>query len=274
MRNLVYDVRRYYHTVAPFLEAELAGRGDGRLWRRIGRDHAAGTILELGCGSGRVTELLASSGARVAGIDVCPELLELASRRLWSTAGFQRADPKPRTQNPEPNVQLVLMDMRELAFRARFDAVVAPDDPFSHLLAGADRDRALASLARLLLPGGRLILDALWFRPEDEGRMGAGLLVDHDIVRDGGQLRVTERWQCDPRSHRCSTEFQYSQDAGEPTSARFEARYWTAAELRRRLAAACLRITATWGGFDRELWDEQRSTHLIVEAKLDSDLAG
>lgn len=258
MRNLVYDVRRYYHTVAPFLEAELAGRGDAQFWRRIGQEHAGGTILELGCGSGRVTELLASSGARVVGVDVCPELLELARNRLAPASG----------RNAH-SFRLVLMDMRALAFRARFDAVVAPDDPFSHLVADVDRDRALASLARVLAPGGRLILDALWFRPEDErSRMGAGLLVDHDVVKDGRRLHVTEHWQCDPRSHRCSTEFEYQEGARKPTSARFEARYWTSAELHGRLAVAGLRITALWGDFQRSPWNEKQSAHMVVEAKL------
>src|SRR5437588_2758965 len=100
MRNLVYDVRRYYHAVAPFMDAELASRGDAGLWRDVGREHAGGTILELGCGSGRVTELLAEGGADVVGIDVCPELLAMAQPRLAGKA-----------------VQLVLSDMRALPFR-------------------------------------------------------------------------------------------------------------------------------------------------------------
>src|SRR5712692_10358942 len=108
MADLIQEVRRYYHTVAPFLDAELADRGDEAFWSANG----AGRVLELGCGSGRVTRLLAESSARVIGIDVCPELLD----RARST-----------------HASLVLADMRRLPLATTFDTVVAADDPFSHL---------------------------------------------------------------------------------------------------------------------------------------------
>src|SRR5581483_280221 len=145
--RLQADVRRYYETVAHFMDAELLDRGDEELWRRIGGEHAGGSILEIGCGSGRVTELLASAGATVVGIDLSPELLRLARERLARRG----------------NVRLLIEDMRALALRCRFDAIVAPDDPFSHLTSDEDRDRALACVAAHLTPGGVFVLDALWF---------------------------------------------------------------------------------------------------------------
>lgn len=252
MRNLVYDVRRYYHAVAPFLETELRHRGDERFWRQLGCQYAGSSILEIGCGTGRTTTLLAAAGARVVGVDVCPELMERASKRL-------RAQP----------VQLVLADMRELAFRAPFDLIVAPDDPFSHLLRSVDRDRALKSIARCLAPDGRLILDALWFGPLDE-RLGseAGFQLDREVAGRGRDLHVIERWECNPRSRCCSTDFVYDDGEHEPTQARFRARYWTMAELSRRLQAAGLQTTAMWDGYDGKPWVAHDSAALVVEAKL------
>jgi len=247
VQNLVYDLRRYYGVVGPFLDAELAGRGDERFWLEVGRRARAGSILELGCGGGRVTRVLAESGARVVGIDLCPELLERARQRLDTHA-----------------VSLVVADMRQLALRRRFEAIVAPDDPFSHLTADEDRSRALAGVARHLAPGGRFVLDALWF-PPDEERRGSRLLT-HDLTLAGQAVHVTERWRCDRQTHCCATEYDYYTGAGEPTHASFEARYWTPAELRDRLAAAGLHITHWWGGYDGQPWDEQRSERLVLEA--------
>ncbi|HLY65690.1 MAG TPA: class I SAM-dependent methyltransferase, partial [Chloroflexota bacterium] len=179
MTNLVYDVRRYYRTVAQFIDAELADRGDCSFWQAVGRDHRRGRILELGCGSGRVTELLASSGARVMGLDISTEMLALARKRL-----------------ARHNVWLVMGDLRELPLRGRFNVIVAPDDPFSHLTSGSERQQALCALASQLEPNGRLIVDALWFSEEEERQRSAtgGQVLRHTADVRGRRVQVTERW--------------------------------------------------------------------------------
>ena len=249
----MYDVRRYYRTVSRFMDAELADRGDGALWCSVAQQSRPGLLLEIGCGSGRVTIQLAEAGARVVGIDLSPELIEIARRRLAGRA----------------NVWLLLADVRRLGLGARFAAIVAPDDPFSHLTDSDDRQRALSTVREHLAPGGRFVLDALWFPPGDErqGSSSEGWVREHDVTHQGRPLHISERWQCDQNTHVCSTRFDYVAEGGETAQARFEARYWTPGELRERLAAAGLQVTGWWGNYEREPWDEQRSRHLVVEAK-------
>jgi SAM-dependent methyltransferase len=45
-------------------------------------DATAKTVLDYGCGSGDNTVLVAAHGARVIGVDISPELIELAEKRL------------------------------------------------------------------------------------------------------------------------------------------------------------------------------------------------
>src|SRR5690349_9057544 len=47
---------------------------------------ATTTLLDLGCGSGGFASLAAARGARVAGVDRAPELVEIAERRVSSGA--------------------------------------------------------------------------------------------------------------------------------------------------------------------------------------------
>src|SRR5438105_3078869 len=228
------DVADYYRAVAPFYDLELRERGDESFWARLGRGAAGRRVLELGAGSGRATALRAAGGAAlVCALDRSPEMLERARRRL---AGLG-------------NVRLVLGDMRAPPLRGTFDLVVAADDPFSHLVASADRQRALSAAAGLLASGGRLVVDALWFNPSELARRaGAGLRSEREAAGDRS-LRVREHWRCDPRSHRCRASYTYSRDGAEVASAAFVARSWTAAEVRRRFAAAGLRVERCWGDY-------------------------
>ena len=56
---------------APFYDWENArtlGRRDVAFWQRVAQE-AAGTVLELGCGTGRVTKPLVKAGVQLVGVD-------------------------------------------------------------------------------------------------------------------------------------------------------------------------------------------------------------
>src|SRR6185295_16574314 len=170
------DVRAYYHRVLPFFDQELAGRGDAELWAWAAATPPDCRVLELGAGTGRATAFLARNAGSVVALDLAPELLAA--------------------------------DMREAAFRSRFDLVVAVDDPFVHLTRDEDRDRAFAVAARHLAPGGRFLLDAAWLSPEQ--RRAAALPEGLILERSGrGDLEVRETWRCDAETRVCSACFEY-----------------------------------------------------------------
>src|SRR5258706_1095725 len=68
---------------APFYDWENArtlGRRDVPFWRRVALD-ARGCLLELGCGTGRISVPLARAGVEVIGIDRSQLMLARAARR-------------------------------------------------------------------------------------------------------------------------------------------------------------------------------------------------
>jgi SAM-dependent methyltransferase len=243
------EVTAYYRAVAPYYDRELDDRGDEALWTALGREHAHGRILELGAGTGRATALLAGAGAVVVGLDLSTEMLDLARRRL---AG-------------QPSVLLVRADMRAFAFRRRFDLVVAADDPFTHLTADDDRDKALACAAAALSPPGRLVIDALWFPPAELGRLADGRRSEHAVPFRGKTLHVAELWRRDGAAT-CTAEYTYRIEGRTVARASFRARAWTRGEIETRLERVGLRTDAWWGGYDRRPWDEATSRRLVVVA--------
>ena len=111
------------------------------LWRQLAEE-AHGRVLEVGCGTGRVTLDLAARGNELTALDSDPALLEALAARARERG---------------LDVQTVLGDARSLALRGgRFGLVIAPMQVVQ-LLGGRDAlRRALASARRHLHSGGRL----------------------------------------------------------------------------------------------------------------------
>ena len=78
---------------APFYDWENArtlGRRDVPFWRRVALE-ARGRVLELGCGTGRVTLPLARAGVPVVGVDRSSAMLGRLRARLRSGSNRREA---------------------------------------------------------------------------------------------------------------------------------------------------------------------------------------
>ena len=109
---------------------------------------AGGTVLEIGCGTGRVLIPTARIGVDITGFDLSPTMLAVCRQKL--------------THEPEAvqaRVHLVEGDMRDFDLGQTFALVTLPFRPFQHLLTVDDQLACLGCIHRHLQPGGRLVLD-------------------------------------------------------------------------------------------------------------------
>jgi SAM-dependent methyltransferase len=97
---------------------------------------AATTLLDVGCGSGLALQRAAARGARLAGIDLAPALLQIARRRV------------PDADLREGGLDTLPFDDGD------FDAVIA----INALQFAFDPAAALGEIARVLRSGGRLAI--------------------------------------------------------------------------------------------------------------------
>jgi SAM-dependent methyltransferase len=118
-------------------EDELAG-----LFGRLGDDRRGGTCVEVGCGPGRMTGLLAARFERVVAVDVSPEMLELARSRVEATNVDFRAVGGERLDTVESGSADVLVCYLVLQHLPSRDAVT----------------RYLAEFGRVLAPAGRAFI--------------------------------------------------------------------------------------------------------------------
>lgn len=246
------ELEAYYRPLLPFWDRTLAGRGDRGLWRRAAGRWEGRPGLELGAGSGRITQVLAAGPEPLVALDLDLNALRRARRRLRG----------------RPRAHLLLADMRRFRLDARFALVACANDPFSHLRTDEGRSAALARVAEHLTDDGTFVLDALWF-PEARRREAAaprGLVSERRVPADDGpETTVRHTWRCDPETARCTARFECRRGGEVAARSVFVGRYWTREELDRRLGEAGLRVERLWGDYDRGAWSPE-SEHLVVEA--------
>ncbi|HET6611367.1 MAG TPA: class I SAM-dependent methyltransferase [Kofleriaceae bacterium] len=125
-------------------------RADVTFYRRLaGRVLGGpGDILELACGSGRVTAALARDGHRVVALDLSATMLERAAARISRLGKAARS-----------RVHLVRGDARAFSLAGKFPLVIMAFNSFEHLLTRTEVAACTDAVKRHLSPGGRFAFD-------------------------------------------------------------------------------------------------------------------
>jgi ubiquinone/menaquinone biosynthesis C-methylase UbiE len=250
----VRDGWRGWDEYAPFYDWENArtlGRRDVRFWVGVAR-RAGGPVLELGCGTGRISLPLARAGVDLVGIDRSGPMLARAAAqaRRSASAGSPR---------------LVRGDIRALPFADRsFAMVIAPYGIMQSLTRAADLRAALAAAARVLAPGGTFGIDLVpdvpnWReyrnRVQLQGRAGASRLTLIESVRQDRRRRLTTFEQC-----------YLERRGGRTREHRFELtfRTLTVPEMTRALQRAGFTATAVLGDYRGRAWDARADVWIIL----------
>ena len=143
VRALWDDVASIYQDVI-----EPALREPHLAVRALAGDVRGLDTLDLGCGTGAMSDLLGPAGARVTAVDLAPHMVAVARERLAGVPGI---------------VGVEVMDAQALDLPdASFDLVVAA----LSLMFCPDHSAAFAEVHRVLRPGGRLVM-ACWGRSHE-----------------------------------------------------------------------------------------------------------
>jgi SAM-dependent methyltransferase len=212
--------------------------GDVEFYRALARE-ARGSVLELGCGTGRVLLPIAEDGVDCTGLDPSPAMLAVL-----------------RAKQPPPNLRLVEGRMQDFDLGgARFGLVFAAFRVFQHLLDVPDQLACLASVRRHLAPGGRFAFDVFNPKLAVIGTDSDAEAEDVRFVADGVEVvrSVTRRQDRARQTMLLTLRYEHRRDGrvvGEEREA-FPLRWFLRYELEHLLARADFAIEALYGGFDR-----------------------
>ncbi|GAB4547083.1 MAG: class I SAM-dependent methyltransferase [Anaerolineae bacterium] len=141
------DSAAFYNTIARYYDAENEHMiEDFAFYSAIAEAHGA-PILEIGCGTGRVTFHLASEGYLIDGIDYSRAMLDRAERRLQSRADLRDA------------VRFFMADARSFTTTTRYKQILFPYNCLMHFQENEAHLAVLKNLARLLHPDGVMVFD-------------------------------------------------------------------------------------------------------------------
>ena len=150
------------------------------------------TVLELGCGTGRVLVPLVEDCAHIHGIDVSSAMLSICQDKLRES------------RIPIERAHLEIGDITEINLGKTFDLITAPFRVFQNLETDVEIDRFFETVRNHLSPGATCILNV--FKPKREA-------VDlcQDWVKKGEypcwETRVEgERVNCHGRNARIDQE--------------------------------------------------------------------
>ena len=165
------------------------------------------SVLEVGCGSGRLARALADAGYAVLGLDASAAMVELARKHAPRARFEMRRLPTQRNPGAPGGLPIA-------------DAVVSTGHVLNYLEA-ADLRAALRELAAAVRPGGLLALDLMTERfAERHARCDCHARVEEDWAvftrdfRPGPRLlerhittfrRVGDHWRRDDEVHRNTT---------------------------------------------------------------------
>lgn len=111
-----------------------------------------GDVLEIGCGTGRITIPIAQSGVDIIGIDNSEGLLAEGKEKI------------SKIKQIPAEIELLYGDMRNFSLDKKFDLIIIPYRAFLHLHTPEDQKTTLRNIHKHLKDSGKLIMNMFFPR--------------------------------------------------------------------------------------------------------------
>ena len=241
--NLIYDPNIY--DVMNRNEADLFFY---RRWLPMNKKDSS--ILELCCGTGRLTIPIAKEGYDISGVDVTPSMLERA---------------KMKATKEELNIEFIEGDIRNVALSKLYDLILIPFNSIHHLYSNEDLFNAFTVVKKHLKTDGHFLFDC--FNPNIqyivEGEQEEKVIAEF-ISEDGREIYIKQKMHYDKHSQINRIKWHYYIDGAFDSIQNLDMRMYFPQELDAYLKWSGFKILHKFGSFEDDPFDDNSDKQIFV----------
>lgn len=195
-------------------------------------------ILDIPCGTGRHSFLLAEAGYNVLGLDISPSCIEIAQK------------------NTLPNLSYQIGNMQDLSkHENQFDCTLNLFSSFGYFATDKENEQVLEEMISTLKPGGKLVLNLInrnWL---------LGIYRPAFWFKEGSLLTVNAG-HYDPQTHYNESYMTLKDEStGAVTLSYHRIRLYSPQEMINLMEKYGLKNVQAYGSYQGEALDELKSTH-------------
>lgn len=230
--------------------------GDIKFWVDSCKD--ADKILEIACGTGRVTFPIIESGKKVSALDYSEAMLDILR---------EKAEEKKYNSN---HLEIYCQDMRDMNFKNKFNVILITSNSVNHLEKTEDFERMLNSAFDLLEDDGLLIFDAL--KPKFKYLMrNMNEYYDYDefkLSKTGENIKICENSKYNHMTQINDVNYYYTDSKGKRTILNVKVRLYFPQELDYIISKSKFRIKNKYDWYDlREFKGKTNEQIYVLEKK-------
>jgi SAM-dependent methyltransferase len=207
-------------------------------------------ILELCCGTGRLTIPIAEDGYDISGVDYTSSMISQAKIKA-SNAGLK--------------IEFIEADIRTLDLKKKYDLIFIPFNSIHHLYHNEDLFKTFSIVQNHLKEGGLFLLDC--FNPniqyivegEKEQKEIATYTTD-----DGREILIKQTMQYERKTQINRIEWHYFIDGEFDSIQNLDMRLFFPQELDSYIEWAGFTVIHKFGGFEEQIFDDNSEKQIYV----------
>ncbi|MCK4632914.1 MAG: class I SAM-dependent methyltransferase [candidate division Zixibacteria bacterium] len=210
-----------------------------------------GPVLELACGTGRITIPLAEKGFEIVGIDLSPPMLERARKK----AAEKRL-----------KIEWIEADCRTFKLQKKFNLIFIPYNSIAHIHDRESHEALFACVKKHLADDGRFVID--WFNPRldillrDAGKRYS--VMERSNPDGSGMVTITENNVYDAASQINRIKWYYKFGDRDEVVRELNMRILYPQELDALLHYNGFTIEAKYGNYDESPFESSSIHQLVV----------
>ncbi|MFW5952701.1 MAG: class I SAM-dependent methyltransferase [Candidatus Natronoplasma sp.] len=231
-----YDAWTERNTDIPFYKKQVKKYGD--------------SVLELGCGTGRITIPIANEGYDITGLDLSKKQLERGKKKAEANG---------------LDIGWINGDMRNFSLDKKFNLIFTPFNTIHHVLTLEYMEKMLENVKNHLNPDGRFIVE--FFNP-DLDILNRDPTEVHDVIEyedpEGkGKVKITESTDYEKAKQLMHLTWYYSHD-GSKKEREWTIRVWFPKEVDAIMKYNGFKIEHKYGDFDESPMTNNSAQQILV----------